>query len=133
MRWIGVQFVITGAWSAKAEIADEKRIELKKEIEGLSANLLPRAAVRSLAGRVQWMTGLLPQLAPFAKMLWGALAVQNANDKIFRKQIAVALRWLAAFASDGGFPISRRIVASDGLHCTIIFDASPLGVEHCFT
>ena len=128
--WIGVQFWITGPCSSLAEIDDEKRVELLKEIVALSGNLLPRVAVRSLAGRVQWMAGLLSQLSPFAKIIWGALADHGQvgmQNLIYRRQVATALRWLRAFASNEGFPISRRIVSGEGLHVTMVFDASPFG------
>ena len=51
MPWIGVQFTIMGPCSALAEIGDDKRIELMKEITDLSGNYLPRVALRPLAGR----------------------------------------------------------------------------------
>ena len=128
--WIGATFRISSRALAYIEVSDDKRDELVAELRAFKGAVLPRRRVRTLAGRVAWMAGLLPQLRPFSQQPWAALASRQRPGlewAVHRRQVQVALDWLMAFALGRQFPICRAVAACSGAHITIVTDASPSG------
>ena len=68
---------------------------------------VPRRAVRTLAGLTSWMSGLMPQMAPFSRMLWAAASSTTATH-VHVKQVWVPLRWLMALAAQEMTAVERR-------------------------
>ena len=88
--------------------------------------------LRSLAGLGSWIAGLAPQVKPFIRQIWAAIAtpVQSSSNLpvvhkvrrgtkcappklVYRKQIAAALRWLELFALGNQGGLSKTFYLED--------------------
>ena len=95
--------------------------------------------IRSYAGSLSFIAGLIPHLRPFLASLWAVLSVgKSMNDGagtrrsgklIHTRRIRPALRWMEALLRGSPAPLARTLSAfySD-IKATITTDASPWGI-----
>lgn len=95
--------------------------------------------IRSYAGSLSFIAGLIPHLRPFLSSLWAVLSVgKPTNDGaanrpsgklIHTRRIRPALRWMEALLQGNPAPLARTLSAfySD-IKATITTDASPWGI-----
>ncbi|CAK0818274.1 unnamed protein product, partial [Prorocentrum cordatum] len=139
VSWIGAAIQADTAVRRVSVSLPEEKLEL---VRGACTDLLeerkpvpPVARVRQLAGRGGWIGGLLPQVRPLVRHLWGALSKARKGNPpvLFRKQVEPALRWLVAFATDAPLHLTRHVYLVDRLHDGLYVetDASPWGGGGC--
>ena len=92
-----------------------------------------RDRLRSLAGLGSWIAGLAPQVKPFIRQIWAAIAARTesgAHPKlVYHKQIAAALHWLELFASGNQGGLSQISCLEDRFQdgIALVCDASLWG------
>ena len=101
--WIGATITVNNVdQSVVVSLLESKRVELLAQIGNLmqEPGTVLMADVRMLAGRGSWLGGLLPQVRPFVRMLWGSLVkpATRRKDRIYKTQIQRPLQWLKALA-----------------------------------
>ena len=128
VEWIGASIRIDPQQKVVAMgIPKEKTDKFLKAVwDAMASPVVPRKDLENMAGLVEWMAGILPQLKPFNTMLWAALGRKAKN--IFSKQIAVTLEWFQAFAENRKIG-NERIFRLTPPRFTIMvaFDASTTG------
>eukprot|EP00971_Amphidinium_carterae_P304982 6060401-Amphidinium_carterae.1 len=74
------------------------------------------------------MAGLVTQFKPFVAQLWAAMAAADSTS-LWRRQVEIAVHWMAAFARGCFGPITRVVSLADRIGCgvTIATDGSPVG------
>ena len=82
--------------------------------------------MRTLAGLTSWMSGLMPQMAPFSRMLWAAASSTTATH-VHVKQVWVPLRWLMALAAQEMAAVERRCTRREIFYTVVAFDGSLTG------
>ena len=130
--WIGAQVEVDSARGAVVvTIPAERRGDMLLEVRSLLSQptFIWRKALREFTGRAEWVAGLLPQLKPFVRMLWAALASTSIGpDKVWVKQVRLPLTWLEAFFAMTHGPLTRVTYADPpGTVPVIMFDASTIG------
>eukprot|EP00972_Heterocapsa_arctica_P009624 1418708-Heterocapsa_arctica.AAC.1 len=92
--------------------------------------MVKKAELRTLAAKAGWMAGVVPQMRPFVRQLWGALGSQtHVSDMVYRRQVQTPLQWLQrCFAGMHG-DLVRISHAADAAApgITIAVDGSPWG------
>ena len=128
VEWIGASIRICPKEKEVAMgVPKEKTDKLLTQVcAALRSPIVPRKDLENMAGLVEWMAGILPQLKPFNQMLWAALGARANN--IYSKQIALALEWFKAFPEGRGLS-NERIFQLTPPRFTIVvaFDASTTG------
>eukprot|EP00435_Cladocopium_sp_Y103_P043459 s2560_g12.t1 len=126
IKWIGAIYqVIPGG--VRVAI-DAERIQ--KLTHTVQEGLKPKGLVhgmRSLAGELSWIAGLIPTIRPFVNMIWAAIyemGRQNAlvkqgrsgarirpADAVFAKSVHIPLHWMRLFLQGhhGGLQRVRRV------------------------
>ena len=82
--WIGATITVDNeSPSVVVSLLEGKRTELIIPISTLmqTPSLVPMVEVRMLAGRGSCLGGLLPQVRPFVRMLWGSLTKPATKKK----------------------------------------------------
>ena len=115
-------------------IPADRRLDMLQEIRTLMShqNFIHRKALREFTGRAEWVAGLLPQLKPLVQMLWAALSSQSLGpDKVWAKQVRLALVWLEALFALSCGPLTKTTFADlPGTIPIVMFDASTTGGVH---
>ena len=135
VRWIGAQIEL---WPEMMiiiiTVPADKLLQLRDTCKEFltGKGMVEDKSVRTFAGRGSWLGGLLPQVRPFFKQVWGALAAARTSSKknlIYVKQFRPAAEWLLSLAEDNPGGLSRRVYAEDRGRWgpTIVCDASPWG------
>ena len=129
--WIGAQLVLAShARGLRVTIPDAKREELleacraaQSEVGGIRAH-----ALRRLAGRCSWVAGLVPQLRPFVRQVWGATAAVGKDALVPLRRYQHAVAWVAAFC-EGSPALVKDYFLEDRYApgFTMEVDASPWG------
>ena len=83
--------------------------------------------MREFTGLIEWMSGLLVQLKPFAGQLWAALYSDRAEGKIWRAQVETALVWLNVLFRSSSCLFAVRHLRPASTQAVIASDASPFG------
>eukprot|EP00971_Amphidinium_carterae_P333675 6468506-Amphidinium_carterae.1 len=84
----------------------------------------------TLAGKMGFAAGAVPQLKPFTNPLWAVTAGRTTNQLVHVKRIVAALTCLRAFLTrvkGAWVHIHRAIPISDEILCFVV-DASPWGI-----
>ena len=135
VKWIGAHVSVDAqrgviVISIPADKIDQLKKDCQKWLHG--KGMIAEKELRIFAGRGSWLGGLLPQVRPFVRQVWGALAAPRsakAKHLVYRKQVASALHWLLTLADVAEGGLSRTVHAADkhkwGL--VIVTDASPWG------
>ena len=132
--WIGAELshtdasVTVAAPETKLQELGDKTASLRKERAIISSRHL-----RSFCGLVSFFAGMVPIMRPFLAMLWAALAAKSRLKRavICKKQVCIALDWLAALARIRPQGLSRTfpthvVVAPEGDYFAT--DACPWGM-----
>ena len=130
--WIGAQVEVDNARGAVVvTIPAERRLDMLREVRDLLSQptFVLRKALREFTGRAEWVAGLLPQLKPFVRMLWAALASTSVGPtKVWARQVRLPLTWLEAFFALSQGPLTKLTYADPpGTVPIIMFDASTTG------
>eukprot|EP00972_Heterocapsa_arctica_P080580 11875019-Heterocapsa_arctica.AAC.1 len=57
--------------------------------------MVKRDELRTLAAKAGWIAGVVPQVRPFVRQLWGAIAVPaRVSSLIYFEQVRIPLEWL---------------------------------------
>eukprot|EP00435_Cladocopium_sp_Y103_P060710 s216_g22.t1 len=127
IKWIGATYEVIAGGVRVA--VDKERIEkLRTTVQaGLQSSNLVQG-VRSLAGELSWVAGIVPTIRPFVNMLWAAVYGMDAQQEraktgaskararpegaVFAKTIRTPLQWLAKFleGQHGGLSRTRLLV-----------------------
>ena len=83
VRWIGAQLEIDSLRrilfiTIPADKIAQLKADCEKWIKG--PGMIPEQDLREFAGRGSWLGGLLPQVRPFYRQVWGALAAPRPSD-----------------------------------------------------
>ena len=135
VNWIGASLSIHPLGleaQAKADILDD----LTADLDAIEpTNVVPKKAVRSLAGRGSHVATLVPAWRPFLAELWAALATDPAGAPpkcIWARQICPTTSWMRAFIAGRAGIISLlfRLAAymNLGTPLQIVTDAFPWGI-----
>ncbi len=132
VEWIGAvvrPWMRKDKWHGFLVTLSEKRC---KELASLCAELLalklvPKGRLRALAGLASWMSGLLPQLNPFCRMIWAALKSDSHPGGVHQQQVALPLRWLQRFSANNMENVMRRCRLVPRYFTLLCFDGSPTG------
>jgi hypothetical protein len=147
VKWIGAELSIStdhlGEF-VQVKIPQDKVQKLLGEVERfLKAPVVGIKQLRSFAGGMAFVAGLVPVLRPFLAPLWAALAKGKANDgsssdlpksrtagKLLHiKRVAHCLHWIKALLQNEHGSLERRFNARrevDGWE--IVTDACPWGI-----
>ena len=137
IQWIGGQLSLDSErFAVRVSLPARKVQALLEELRSINScrrGMVSRDRLRSLAGLGSWIAGLAPQVRPFIRQIWAAIAARSSAGKlcklVYRKQISTALTWLELFAlgNQGGlsktFYLEERF--QDGI--VLVCDASLWG------
>ena len=145
--WIGARLCIEGQEKVVVRIPRDKVETLSTEIQRiLKAPVVGVRQLRSLAGSLSFLAGLVPLMRPFLAPLWGALAKDSANDcatkdegshpksrgagkLIHVKRIAGALHWIASLLRGEHGEMKRTFFAEQkNPEWELATDACPWGI-----
>ena len=128
--WIGARLSLsTHQRALRVSLPDAKRTELLASCQSaLAVAGVSAAALRRLAGKCSWVAGLVPQLRPFVRQIWGACAASKGSVVVPLRRYRHAVAWVAAFC-EGSPPLVREFFAGDDSApgFTMEVDASPWG------
>ena len=112
-EWIGAAFKPWQAAQAKRGVrvgimphSVTKLQEMCTRLAQLGSRI-SRAEVRQLAGLATWLSGLMPQMSAFTRLLWAAVASSD-NHTVALTQVQTPVAWLTAFAFQEFAPLERR-------------------------
>ena len=136
VEWIGARISVDNTSSTVTlTVTPEKLEDWRRLAEELDTR--PPVSVKVLqkfAGKMSWASGFIPQLRPFVRMLYAALASKPASLRgqglVYYKQIEPAMKWLRQlFGNYGSAGLERRVQAHARHQCRLDFfvDASPWG------
>ena len=141
--WIGAVLSLrTEEQSVVVTIPEEKIAKLKESTDKFLRRPVAGAReLRSYAGALSFVAGLVPHLRPFLSSLWavlpscggtasdGARAKGRSGKLVHTRRIEPALRWIGALLSGEAAPLRRELKAHfPVLNVTITTDACPFGM-----
>ena len=147
IKWVGAELEVgsdTEGPFVKVRIPEDKISKLLQEVEMfLKAPVVGTRLLRSFAGGMSFVAGLVPVLRPFLAPLWAALSKGAANDGeseapvrsrtagklVHLKRIAPSLHWIRALLPNEHGDLERKFPAElrdEGWE--IITDACPWGI-----
>ena len=135
VTWIGASIQTDDELQAtRVTIPEEKIKELLNTCKRFLAKpVVGRKELRSFAGALSFVAGVVPHLRPFLASLWAVVAQANDRGKtpgklVHTRRIGQALKWISAFLG-GENSLTRVVMArrrSSGY--TIVTDASTYGM-----
>ena len=130
-EWVGAYYSPwneRGIQGVKVGITKQRAEQLGQRCRRLLSvgEQVPRIEVRQLAGLASWMSGLMPQLNAFTRMLWAAIH-SGQEATIARKQVCTPLSWFAALSDSAFGPLERRCRRKSKYSLLITFDGSLTG------
>jgi hypothetical protein len=140
IKWIGAELEVGSDAEGdfvKVRIPEEKVSKLLQEVDAfLKAPVVGTRQLRSFAGGMSFVAGLVPILRPFLAPLWAALSKESANDgessrkaDTLEKRIAPSLHWIRALLRNEHGPLERKFPAKlADEDWEIITDACPWGI-----
>ena len=135
-EWIGAKLTVDDqAGFVRVSVTSSKVDEWRVLLQRLNTQpTVGRKALQQFTGKMSWAAGFIPQLKPFVRMLYAAMATSPAKlqgqGQIYYRQIEPALKWIHKFLwSCGSEGLERTICAHSRHHCRLDFlvDASPWG------
>ena len=104
VTWIGASIeTLDDLKATKVTIPKEKIEELLKTCETfMSRPVVGRRQLRSFAGALSFVAGVVPHVRPFLASLWAVVAQANDGQRtsgklVHTRRIGKALNWIAAF------------------------------------
>ena len=144
VKWVGATIKVDNKErTVKVAIPEDKLQKLLTQVDGfLKAPVVGTRALRSFAGSMAFVAGLVLVLRPFLAPLWAVLARGATNDGwsgdvssrtagklVHTKRIAPSLTWIKALLEGEHGPMVRTFYADledEGME--IITDACPWGI-----
>ncbi len=133
VEWIGAMLRSwtspTGAPGVTVTLPRDKIAKIAELLDSIDAEgaTVKKATLRPFAGLATWVASILPQLNPFCRMIWAALAALPAENWVYRRQLVVPLRWFRAFTTMSMEPVERHCRYPPEYYTCITFDGSPWG------
>ena len=144
VKWVGATIKIDNVErTVKVAIPEDKMEKLLSQLKiFLKAPVLGLKALRSFAGSMAFVAGLVPVLRPFLAPLWAVLAKCATNDGgsgdpssrtagklVHTKRIAPSLTWIKALLEGEHGPMVRTFFADlEDEDKEVITDACPWGI-----
>ena len=136
--WIGFRVLVEcmrNHQAVTATLRPETHAELVKLLQDMAArNMLKVKDVRSCAGKLSNVARLLMAWRPFLAEFWAALTLadRTKSKRIWRRQLAPAIRWFLAFLDEEHAGITRTFRLSayttPASATSITLDGSPYGM-----
>ena len=137
VQWVSATYAI---WPDRSGITISLKEEIETEVRELtetimSSNVVSFKELRSYAGKVSHIAGVLMTWRPFLQEIWGALACKDSNaphNCVWVKQCLSSLKWFSAFfqgtsgATSRSYPLYVHIGEGDRIEINL--DASPWGL-----
>ena len=135
VSWIGAQIeLVPKLQQITVSIPQEKVKQLQETCSEIlnGRGMVDAKTLRTFAGRGSWMGGLLPQLRPFYRQFWGALAAPGHDKKkelVYVRQVEPSVKWLMELAKANNHGFSRTVCVAERGYWgpTMAADASPWG------
>eukprot|EP00435_Cladocopium_sp_Y103_P048501 s1115_g14.t1 len=139
ISWVGATLVVDHESKEVTISIPKEKVEKLQETTHCFLKRPCHRQLRSYAGSLSFVAGLVPHLRPFLSSIWAALAgVSAANDGapkrhsgklLHTRRFKAALRWIEALLRGKPAPLSRVLSAKFiETEATITTDASPWGV-----
>ena len=142
MSWVGAHLKISeGEQAVEVTIPTEKVAKIQDLTkEFLSKPVIGFRKLRSYAGSLSFVAGLIPHLRPFLSTVWGALgSACTANDGggksrlsgrlVHTRRVRPALLWVAALVRGEPAPLMRKLtILTPELEAEVVTDACPFGI-----
>ena len=144
VKWVGATIKVDNvARTVKVAITEDKMEKLLSQLKiFLKAPVVGLKALRSFAGSMAFVGGLVPVLRPFLAPLWAVLAKCATNDGgsgdpssrtagklVHTKRIAPSLTWIKALLEGEHGPMVRTFFADlEDEDKEVITDACPWGI-----
>eukprot|EP00435_Cladocopium_sp_Y103_P068903 s1426_g32.t1 len=141
INWVGATLVVDHEAREVTVSIPKEKVEKLQETTScfLKRPVVGHRQLRSYAGSLSFVAGLVPHLRPFLSTIWAALAgVSTANDGapkghsgklLHTRRFKAALRWIEALLRGEPAPLSRVLSAKYiETEATITTDASAWGV-----
>ena len=141
INWVGATITAVDKDEEVVVTIPKEKVE---KLQATTLNFLKRPVVghrqlRSFAGSLSFVAGLVPHLRPFLSTFWAVLAgVGAANDGagtrhsgklLHTRRFKAALRWIEALLRGAPAPLTRTLSARfTEVKATITTDASPWGI-----
>ena len=133
VAWIGAELQASEE-NITAHIPEDKIADLTEETKQLlRMPVVAKRRLRTYAGKLNYVAGIISQLRPFVACLWAPIA-DKTPAKISRglthiRRVHHALRWLLRFFTNTELNLTRAFPASgDAVEVYIHVDASPWGL-----
>ena len=137
IEWIGAKLIVDAQRRTVTVALPVKKLhQLRDNIGTLTKGgkgMCSADLLRALAGLCGWVVSIIPQVRPFIRRLWAALAAPRSGDKkglVYMTQIRTTLQWLLAFATRNYEAPIQRVAYAFERHwhaITVECDASPFG------
>ena len=129
VRWIGVQIALARGGvdlTIDPDFLDDLNLDIIKAHDG---DEISTTVLRKIAGKAEWIAGLIPYVKPMVSPLWAAIA-DAPGEFVGKGRVAHALRWLLALFRRKRGTLTRHFRHDDQRaagRLTIDVDASPWG------
>ena len=141
VEWVGATLEVNDAKSEVKVSIPKKKVEILQETTSkfLKRPVVGPRELRSFAGSLAFIAGLVPHLRPFLSSIWAALTSCGgpANDGsrkttgklVHTKRIKAALHWIDALLGGTPAPLVRTLdIKSYNITAEIVTDACPFGI-----
>lgn len=142
MTWIGATITLSDKdQEVKVSIPEEKVAKVQASTrEFIKKPVVGFRQLRSYAGNLSFIAGLIPHLRPFLSTIWAALAgacatndgagsSRSAGKLVHTRRVKPALRWIEALVKGEPAPLERVLPALlPTAVAEITTDASPFGM-----
>ena len=139
VEWIGTEIsvdIISQAVLVSIP-ADKVRESLSVMRELLRKPIVARIVLRRWIGKLTWMAGIILQLRPFVRALYGVLYSRSPCKLgpafVYRRQLLPQCLWVRSFLEGqlGGLRICWPLAAKHKVVLLFAFDANPTGEVQC--
>lgn len=139
VEWIGAKLEVDNDRAYVKVSVTQAKVEEWGLLEALETKpLVARKPLQQFTGEMSWAAGFVPQLKPFVRMLYAAMATQptklQGQSQIYYRQVEPVLHWFRMFLwSIGTCGLERFVYAHTRRRCRLDFlvDASPWGEVRC--
>ena len=141
VEWVGAALYVDDKRSEVKVSIPTKKVESLQETNGkfLKKPVIGPRELRSFAGSLAFIAGLVPHLRPFLSSIWAALTscggpANDGNRKmtgklVHTKRIKAALHWIGALLGGTPAPLVRTLdIKAFNITAEIVTDACPFGI-----
>ena len=140
VEWVGAKLVLDDDNQEVKVSIPTKKVEAMQETNAkfLARPVIGPRELRSYAGSLAFLAGLVPHLRPFLSSIWAALSgcggstndgAKRAGKLIHTKRIKAALCWIEGLLGGGPAPLVRTLSTKVfNVKAEIVTDACPFGM-----